>query len=65
MKRLYDYILHKLDISCRHERYTWPRKGIRTIDCGFRKYEMEITYVCCLDCGKQLDYDINEMRITQ
>jgi hypothetical protein len=48
--------------GCTHANYTFPRtsKFVHSstgIACGPR------TYVVCLDCGKDLPYDWQEMRI--
>jgi hypothetical protein len=50
--------------GCRHARYSFPitvraasRKGVLGQRSG--------TYVACLDCGKELCYDWNEMRIVE
>lgn len=48
--------------GCWHSRYSFPitvRAGSRRAAAGSRTG----TYVVCLDCGKELPYDWNEMRI--
>jgi len=47
--------------GCSHKRTTFPITPSRRsqLTDGVRKR----TYVCCLDCGKELDYDWKEMRL--
>jgi hypothetical protein len=44
-----------LVFGCWHTRLTFPRTDKRRSETGM--------YVACLDCGKQFDYDWDEMRI--
>jgi hypothetical protein len=52
-----DTLLNLL-FRCAHRRLTSPFTPVRKkgLTCGD-------TYVVCLDCGKQFEYDLNEMRI--
>lgn len=53
---LFDYLF-----GCRHSNYTFPRT-IR----GHKRPAAAIltgTYVCCLECGQELPYDLREMRV--
>ncbi len=57
LSRVYDAMF-----GCWHSRYSFPitvRAGSRRAAPGSRTG----TYVVCLDCGKELPYDWNEMRI--
>jgi len=48
--------------GCRHARYSFPitvRAGSRRTPAAQRTG----TYVACLDCGKEFDYDWQEMKI--
>ena len=47
--------------GCLHRNYTFPR----TIRRGERSAAASLTgtYVVCLDCGKELPYDWNTMKI--
>jgi hypothetical protein len=47
--------------GCSHKRTTFPITPSRRTQLaeGTRRS----TYVCCLECGKELDYDWKEMRI--
>jgi hypothetical protein len=50
--------LLNLLFGCRHKRLTRPMTpGIKSVEQDHR------TYVVCLDCGTQLAYDLNEMRV--
>lgn len=55
--KLFDVIF-----GCSHGRYSFPRKtrGGRS-GAGF----LTGTYVVCLDCGKELAYDWNEMKVIE
>ena len=47
--------------GCRHSRYSFPltiRAGSRRLVAGHTG-----TYVVCLDCGREFDYDWQEMHI--
>ena len=44
---------------CFHEHYSWPRTVVTKQ--GFRKQ----TYVVCLDCCREVQYDLVEMRIKE
>jgi len=55
--RLYDAFF-----GCWHSRYSFPI----TVRSGSRRSQaasLTGTYVVCLDCGKELPYDWNEMRV--
>lgn len=55
--RVYDAMF-----GCRHSRYSFPI----TIRAGSRRNATASragTYVVCLDCGKELSYDWNAMKI--
>jgi hypothetical protein len=55
--RVYDAVF-----GCWHSRYSFPitvRAGSRRTAANPRTG----TYVVCLDCGKELPYDWNEMRV--
>jgi len=48
--------------GCRHSRYSFPR----TIRVGARRppaAALTGTYVACLDCGRELPYDWEEMKV--
>lgn len=48
--------------GCIHERYTFPQ----TVRPGQRRSEAACvtgTYVCCLECGKELPYDWSRMKV--
>ena len=48
--------------GCRHEHHTWPR----TIRGSRPKPEAAMvtgTYITCTDCGKEMPYDLEEMRV--
>jgi len=48
--------------GCSHKRYTFPitvRHGQRRLDCP----SIRGTYVVCLDCGKEFEYDWRSMRV--
>jgi hypothetical protein len=48
--------------GCWHTRYSFPR----TVRSGVRRNRAATvtgTYVVCLDCGKELPYDWQEMRV--
>ncbi|MGD0467503.1 MAG: hypothetical protein ABSA54_03930 [Terriglobales bacterium] len=50
--------------GCRHARYSFPitvRAGSRRTPTAQRTG----TYVACLDCGKEFDYDWHEMKIVR
>jgi hypothetical protein len=57
--------LLELLFPCRHRRTTFPqtpaRRGIKRSAVPGRQG----TYVVCLDCGREFDYDWQEMRIGQ
>ena len=44
--------------GCRHRRITRPRTPFHTPGT-----QSGATYVACLDCGKQFQYDMEKMRI--
>ncbi|MGA9527878.1 MAG: hypothetical protein WBS24_07180 [Terriglobales bacterium] len=48
--------------GCHHARYSFPltiRAGTRRANAGMRTG----TYVTCLDCGREFNYDWQRMRI--
>ena len=48
--------------GCSHKHYTFPitvKNGRRRLDCP----SVRGTYVVCLDCGKEFEYDWRSMRI--
>jgi hypothetical protein len=52
--------------GCWHNRYSFPitvRKGRRNESRRNAAASLTGTYVVCLDCGKELAYDWDEMRI--
>lgn len=53
--------------GCRHEHHTWPQKPKlwNPITGQRRPVAAEVTdhYICCLDCGAELPYDLGNMRI--
>lgn len=46
------HLLALLGFACAHANYTWPQFNRKTRE----------TWVACLDCGKQIPYDWDEMR---
>lgn len=55
--KLYDALF-----GCRHSRYSFPvtiRRGTRRPQAA----ALTGTYVACLDCGKELAYDWQEMKV--
>jgi hypothetical protein len=49
--------------GCWHSRYSFPM----TVRAGSRRNQAAArlgTYVVCLDCGKELAYDWQQMRVT-
>lgn len=51
-------IIANLLFGCRHKRITRPITPVHKAGEA-----AGITYVACLDCGKQLHYDLEAMRI--
>ena len=49
LRWIFDYLF-----QCVHLRTTWPRRN-----------RAGLTYVCCLDCGRELPYSIELMRIVR
>jgi hypothetical protein len=48
--------------GCKHSHYTFPR----TVRSGSRRNSaasLTGTYVACLDCGRELPYDWQEMKV--
>jgi len=48
--------------GCSHERYSFPR----TVHAGARRNaaaSLTGTYVVCLDCGRELPYDWESMKV--
>jgi hypothetical protein len=57
-----NYVFNML-FGCGHSRYTFPmtvKKGSRNLPWAAR---VTGTYVACLDCGKELPYDWNLMKV--
>ena len=48
--------------GCSHRRTTFPLTPARKVGKATGR---NATYVVCLDCGKEFDYDWQEMRIGQ
>jgi len=48
--------------GCSHRRTTFPLTPSRKVG---KSNSRNATYVVCLDCGKEFDYDWQEMRIGQ
>lgn len=48
--------------GCSHRRTTFPLTPARKVG---KSTGRNATYVVCLDCGKEFDYDWQEMRIGQ
>jgi len=48
--------------GCSHRRTTFPITPARRVG---KSNVRNATYVVCLDCGKEFDYDWQEMRIGQ
>lgn len=46
--------------GCRHKRVTRP---ITPVDKSAAKGKSKNAYVACLDCGKQFQYDVKNMRM--
>lgn len=45
--------LLRILFACSHPRTTWPQTTKRR------------TYIVCLDCGQEFEYNWNEMRVTE
>ena len=48
--------------GCRHARYSFPM----TVRAGVRRTQVSArtsTYVVCLDCGREMGYDWQEMKV--
>jgi hypothetical protein len=45
--------------GCWHSRYSFPM----TVRAGARRNQRIGTYVVCLDCGQELAYDWQQMRV--
>ena len=56
-----DTIMNTL-FGCSHRRTTFPQTPARRVGKALGRNS---TYVVCLDCGKEFDYDWQEMRIGQ
>ena len=57
MSKLWDVLF-----GCSHKRFTFPitvKHGQRRLDCP----SLRGTYVVCLDCGKEFEYDWRSMRV--
>ena len=60
--------LWDLLLGCTHQRTTFPMTPARRAEIIPVKSIDDMRrnmYVVCLDCGKELDYDWNEMRIVR
>ena len=60
--------LWNLLLGCTHQRTTFPMTPARRAEIIPVKSIDDMRrnmYVVCLDCGKELDYDWNEMRIVR
>jgi hypothetical protein len=49
LRWIFDYLF-----DCVHSHTTWPHR-----------YRSGEAYVCCLDCGRELPYSLEYMRITR
>lgn len=48
--------------GCSHTRYSWPlTRRVREFVSGIQRQAG--TYVCCLECGKEFEYDWENMRV--
>ena len=56
-EKLYDAFF-----GCRHTRYSFP-VTIRRVARRPQAAALTGTYVACLDCGKELPYDWQEMKV--
>ena len=56
-----DMLMNTL-FGCSHRRTTFPQTPARKVGKSIGRNS---TYVVCLDCGKEFDYNWQEMRIGQ
>jgi hypothetical protein len=50
--------------GCSHSHYSFPRSaGIHSVSRRTAAASLTGTYVACLDCGKELPYDWDAMKI--
>lgn len=49
--------------GCSHRRITFPITPARNSRIALDGLRKRATYVVCLDCGKEFDYDWNQMRL--
>ena len=54
------HALLNLFIGCPHQRTSFPLTLKRKLDNNTARTE---TYIACLECGKEFEYDWQEMRI--
>ena len=50
--------------GCRHARYSFPITMRASARCGTNVARTG-TYVVCLDCGRELSYDWQEMKVAE
>lgn len=50
--------------GCPHRRTTFPLTPRKNVGLSASGVPRLGTYVACLDCGKELTYDWNEMRVS-
>jgi len=44
---------------CKHKRYSWPQ----AVAVNVEGENLKLNYVACLDCGMELSYSLEEMKI--
>lgn len=60
---MWEALLNTL-FGCTHNRITFPITPARgTVRTGNSSMHRHGTYVVCLDCGREFQYDWNEMRV--
>ena len=57
-----DALLNVL-FGCSHRKTTFPLTPDRKLGFSTARPTLHGTYVVCLDCGKEFDYDWKEMRM--
>jgi hypothetical protein len=57
-----DALLNVL-FGCTHRKTTFPLTSGQTLGFSTARTTLHRTYVVCLDCGKEFDYDWKEMRM--
>ena len=55
------FVLNSL-FGCTHQRTTFPMTPGRKAG-GFQSSGLTRTYVACLDCGREMEYDWKSMRL--